>query len=443
MRMSSEASEPSERRDGRPAPPGSPAPSPVPGSGPGRAEAPGPAEDAVAGPLAGVTVLELGQLLAGPFCGQLLGDFGAEVIKCEDPGKGDPMREWGREKPHGLSLWWPVVARGKKSVTLNLRSPKGQELFRDLVRRADVVVENFRPGTLERWGFGFDALSALNERLVLTRVTGFGQDGPYASRAGYGAIGEAMGGLRYVCGDPSTPPSRMGISIGDALAGTFAAYGTVLALFARERTGRGQVVDSAIYEAVLAMMESLVPEYALGRYIRERTGATLPNVAPSNVYPTADGALVLIAANQDSVFARLAAAMGEPELATDPRYASHSARGLVQVELDERIAAWTRGLPAAELEAILDEHAVPQGRIFTAADMLADPHFAARRAIVELPHPELGPFPMQNVAPRLSATPGSIRWVGPALGAHNDEIWGERLGLSGAEREALTEEGVL
>ena len=398
---------------------------------------------AVPGPLAGVTVLELGQLLAGPFCGQLLGDFGAEVIKLEDPGKGDPMREWGREKPHGLSLWWPVVARGKKSVTLNLRSPKGQELFRDLVRRADVVVENFRPGTLERWGLGFDALSALNERLVLTRVTGFGQDGPYASRAGYGAIGEAMGGLRYVCGDPSTPPSRMGISIGDALAGTFAAYGTVLALFARERTGRGQVVDSAIYEAVLAMMESLVPEYALGHYVRERTGATLPNVAPSNVYPTADGALVLIAANQDSVFARLAAAMGEPELASDPRYASHSARGLVQAELDEHIAAWTAGLPAAELEAILDEHAVPQGRIYTAADMLADPHFAARRAIVELPHPELGPFPMQNVAPRLSATPGSVRWVGPELGAHNEEIWGGRLGLSPAERQTLAEEGVL
>jgi len=408
-----------------------------------RAGALGEPEATAPGPLSGVTVLELGQLLAGPFCGQLLGDFGAEVIKCEDPGRGDPMREWGREKPHGLSLWWPVVARGKKSVTLNLRSPRGQELFRELVRRADVVVENFRPGTLERWGLGFDALSALNERLVLTRVTGFGQDGPYAARAGYGAIGEAMGGLRYVCGDPSTPPSRMGISIGDALAGTFAAYGTVLALFARGRTGRGQIVDSAIYEAVLAMMESLVPEYALGHYIRERTGATLPNVAPSNVYPTADGALVLIAANQDSVFARLAAAMGEPELATDPRYATHSARGLVQAELDEHIAAWTQRFSAPELEALLDEHAVPQGRIYTAADMLADPHFAARRAIVELPHPALGTFPMQNVAPRLSATPGSVRWVGPELGAHNDEIWGARLGLSETERQQLEQEGVL
>ena len=303
----------------------------------------------------------MGQLLAGPFCGQLLADFGAEVIKLEDPARGDPMRQWGREKPHGLSLWWPVIARNKKSVTLNLRHPEGQSLARRLLGTADVLVENFRPGTLERWGLGYDALAERNPGLVLVRVTGFGQDGPYAPRAGYGSIGEAMGGLRYVTGDPSTPPSRSGISIGDSLAGTFAALGALLALHARARTGRGQVVDSAIYEAVLAMMESLVTEYQVAGYTRERTGAILPNVAPSNVYPTADGQLVLVAANQDTVFRRLAAVMARPELADDPRYASHSARGEHQVELDGLIAGWTATLDADRLLAALEEAACRPG----------------------------------------------------------------------------------
>ncbi|MGN6523847.1 MAG: CaiB/BaiF CoA transferase family protein, partial [Actinomycetes bacterium] len=253
-------------------------------------------------PLDDLRVVEFGQLLAGPFCGQLLGDFGAEVIKVEDPGKGDPMREWGREKPHGKSLWWPVVARNKKSVTCNLRSAEGQGLIRQLLSKADVLVENFRPGTLERWGLGPEQLWEINPRLVVTRVTGYGQTGPYAPRAGFGSIGEAMGGIRYVMGEPHGAPVRAGISLGDALAAVFACLGTLVALHSRERTGRGQVVDSAIYEAVLAMMESLVPEWAVAGYQRERTGATLPNVAPSNVYPTADGDLILIAANQDSVF---------------------------------------------------------------------------------------------------------------------------------------------
>jgi formyl-CoA transferase len=269
-------------------------------------------DPAAHGPLSDVRVLETGQLLAGPFCGQLLADFGAEVIKLEDPSRGDPMREWGREKPHGLSLWWPVVARGKKSVTCNLRTEQGQQLVRRLVAESDVLVENFRPGTLERWGLGYDELAAINPGLVLVRVTGFGQSGPYSARAGYGSIGEAMGGLRYVSGNPDSAPSRVGISIGDSLGGAFAAYGAVVALHARRTTGRGQVVDSAIYEAVLAMMESLVPEYAVGGYTRERTGATLPNIAPSNVYPTADDEMVLIAANQDTVFRRLAGVMGQP-----------------------------------------------------------------------------------------------------------------------------------
>lgn len=402
----------------------------------------GPAEPA-AGPLADVRVVEMGQLLAGPFCGQLLADFGAEVIKLEDPARGDPMRQWGREKPHGLSLWWPVIARNKKSVTLNLRHPEGQSLARRLLGTADVLVENFRPGTLERWGLGYDALAERNPGLVLVRVTGFGQDGPYAPRAGYGSIGEAMGGLRYVTGDPSTPPSRSGISIGDSLAGTFAALGALLALHARARTGRGQVVDSAIYEAVLAMTESLVTEYQVAGYTRERTGAILPNVAPSNVYPTADGQLVLVAANQDTVFRRLAAVMARPELADDPHYASHSARGEHQVELDGLIAGWTATLDADRLLAALEEAGVPAGRIYRAADMLADPHYQARQAIVRLADPELGEVAMQNVAPRLSATPGRVAWPGPALGQHNREVYQGLLGLPDEEVERLADQAVI
>ena len=395
------------------------------------------------GPLDDVRVVEMGQLLAGPFCGQLLADFGAEVIKLEDPARGDPMRQWGREKPHGLSLWWPVIARNKKSVTLNLRHPEGQALARRLLGTADVLVENFRPGTLERWGLGYDTLAERNPGLVLVRVTGFGQDGPYAPRAGYGSIGEAMGGLRYVTGDPSTPPSRSGISIGDSLAGTFAALGALLALHARARTGRGQVVDSAIYEAVLAMMESLVTEYQVAGYTRERTGAILPNVAPSNVYPTADGQLVLVAANQDTVFRRLAAVMARPELADDPRYASHSARGEHQVELDGLIAGWTATLDADRLLAALEEAGVPAGRIYRAADMLADPHYQARQAIVRLADPELGEIAMQNVAPRLSATPGRVAWPGPALGQHNREVYQGLLGLPDEEVERLADQAVI
>jgi formyl-CoA transferase len=394
-------------------------------------------------PLSDLRVVELGQLLAGPFCGQLLGDFGAEVIKIEDPGRGDPMREWGREKPHGKSLWWPVVARNKLSATCDLRSAEGQALLRRLLARADVLVENFRPGTLERWGLSPELLWEVNPGLVITRVTGYGQTGPYAPRAGFGAIGEAMGGIRYVMGDPGSPPVRAGISLGDALAATFACLGTMVALHHRQRSGRGQVVDSAIYEAVLAMMESLIPEWAIAGYQRERTGAVLPNVSPSNVYPTGDGDLVLIAANQDSVFGRLADVMDEPGLADDPRFATHSARGAAMTELDNLIAAWTSTLPADDLLARLHEGGVPAGRIFRAADMLADPHFAARQAIVTVPHPDFGDLPMHNVAPKLSATPGSVRTAGPALGEHSDQVWGGLVGLGPGDLAGLRAAGVI
>jgi formyl-CoA transferase len=333
--------------------------------------------------------VELGQLLAGPFCGQLLGDFGAEVVKVEDPINGDPMRQWGREKPYGKSLWWPVVARNKKSVTANLRTERGQDLVRRLIARADVLIENFRPGTLERWGLA------------------------------------------------------PGISLGDSLAATFAALGTLVALHQRGRTGRGQVVDSAIYEAVLAMMESLLPEWQIAGYQRERTGTTLPNVSPSNVYPTADGEVVLIAANQDTVFRRLAEVMGRPGLATDERYATHSARGQHMDELDGTIAEWSSTIKADDLLKLLHGNGVPTGRIFRAKDMFADPHFAAREAIVKLAHPELGEFAMHNVAPKLSETPGRVRHVGPELGEHNEDIYQGLLGLDADAMSSLRSAGVI
>lgn len=392
--------------------------------------------------LSDLRVVEMGQLLAGPFCGQLLADFGADVIKLEPPGQGDPMREWGREKADGRSLWWPVVARGKRSVTINLREKDGQDLARRLIATADVVIENFRPGTLEKWGMAPEVLMADNPRLIVVRVSGYGQDGPYASRPGYGAIGEAMGGLRAVIGEPDRPPARAGISIGDTLAATFACVGTLVALHARENTGRGQVVDAALYEAVLGVMESLIPEYTVSGYVRPRTGSILPNVAPANAYPTADGEH-LISGNQDTVFKRLAEAMGRPELADDERYATHNARGANQAELDDLIAEWSKGLTSAELEDLLNRHSVPNGKIYTAPDMLADAHFAARNAIVTMAHPQLGDFPMQNVVPKLSDTPGEVRWVGPELGEHTDEVLAEALDLDEAARSALRDAGVI
>ena len=391
------------------------------------------------GPLTDLRVLELGTLLAGPFCGQLLGDFGAEIIKIEPPGQGDPMRVWGRQDEGEPSLWWPVVARNKKAITLDLRQAEGQAVLKELVAKADFLVENFRPGTLEKWGLGWAELAAVNPRLIMIRISGFGQTGPRARDPGFGAIGEAMGGLRYVVGDPSTPPSRMGISIGDSLAATFACIGALSALHYREQTGRGQVVDSAIYEAVLNMMESLITDYDKHGFVRERTGAILPNVAPSNIYPTSDG-LVLIAANQDTVFRRLSLAMGAPELATDPHYSTHQSRGAHQRELDERIGVWTSGLTTTAVLAILQrpDTAVPSGLIYRAPDMLADPHFKAREAIITTQHPKFGELRMQNVAPKLSATPGSVRSAAPELGQHNDEIYLELLGMSADGYAGLT-----
>lgn len=395
------------------------------------------------GPLNGLRVLELGQLLAGPFGGQLYADLGADVVKVEQPGRGDPMRQWGRSRPKGESLWWSIVARNKRSIAIDLRTEEGQALLRRLAGEVDIVIENFRPGTLEKWGLSYEALSAENPRLVLVRVSGYGQDGPYADRPGYGSIGEAMGGLRYVVGDPLTPPSRMGISIGDTLAALFATIGGLSAHIEATSSGRGQVVDTSIYESVLGVMESIVPEWAITGYQRERTGAVLPNVAPSNVYPTRDDQLILIAANMDTVFRRLCTAMGQPELADDPRYVDHAARGQRQEELDDLISQYTRQFDAAELEAVMIEHAVPVGKIYRPVDMLTDPQFLARRSIVDVFHPVIGQeIPMQNVTPRFSRTPGEIRWVGPPMGRDTDEILQES-GLPAEETERLRGRGIV
>jgi crotonobetainyl-CoA:carnitine CoA-transferase CaiB-like acyl-CoA transferase len=385
------------------------------------------------GALTGLRVLEVGHIIGGPFCGHLFADHGAEVIKIEPPGAGDPMRGWGGLYK-GVGLYWSIIGRGKKSVTLDLRSTDGQQAFRDLSVTADVVVENFRPGTMERWGLGYEALSALSPRLVMVRISGFGQTGPYRDRAGFGSVAEAMSGFRYLSGEPGRPPVRVGISIGDALAATQGFTGALMALWHRDRpggSGRGQVIDVALYEAMWMYMESTLAEYAkLGR-VRQPSGSLLPGIAPSNVYPAADGTWIVIGANQDSVFARLAKALDHPEWSEPASpYATHEGRGERQAELDAEVAAWTSGLSAEEVLAVLARAGVPSGRIYNAADIAVDPHYAARQMIVSVPEPGLGdePLPMPGVVPKLSATPGTVTRGAPLLGEHNDEVIGAVLG---------------
>jgi formyl-CoA transferase/succinyl-CoA--D-citramalate CoA-transferase len=379
------------------------------------------------GPLDGVRVLELGSFIAGPFAGQLLGDYGADVIKVEAPGDGDPMRRWGVTRD-GDSLWWPTIGRNKRSVTLDLRTDEGRRVAADLAAQCDIVLENFRPGTLDKWGLGYDALKARNPKLILTHISGYGQTGPLAEQAGFGSVGEAMGGIRYTTGSPDRPPSRAGISLGDALASVFAVIGTLAALVRARATGEGQEVDVAIYEAVAALMESTMADFELGGVTRTRSGSVLPGVAPSNVYPTSDGAEVIIAGNADTVFARLCAAMGRPELADDDRFATHTARGQNMSVLDELVGAWTATLPCEKVLATLEEHGVPGGRIFTAADMLTDPQYLARDMVRRIMSAQGWDVPMTGVVPRFSATPGTIRHAGPRLGEHTEEVLREVLG---------------
>ena len=395
------------------------------------------------GALAGLTVIEMGTLIAGPFCGQILADHGADVIKIEDPRVGDPMRQWGRSLPQGLSPWWPVIGRNKRSVGLDLRTADGQAIARTLIAGADIVIENFRPGAMEKWGLGYETLARDNPGLILARISGFGQTGPYSQRTGYGLIGEAMGGLRHVTGEPDRPPARAGISIGDSLAAMHGVMGITMALHHRARTGKGQVIDAALYESVLAVMENLITEYDITGYVRERSGSVLPGIAPSNAYPCANGELILIGGNGDNVYARLTEAMGRPDLKTNPKFIDHASRGVNQHELDGIISQWTNGFVLADLLILLDGKGVPASRVFRAPDMLDDPQFQARDAIVTVAHPVFGPIRMQNAFPKLSATPGSVRWPGPALGQHTEEVLNARAGCSAERLAQLRALGVI
>ncbi|MFM9032790.1 MAG: CaiB/BaiF CoA transferase family protein [Mycobacterium sp.] len=397
------------------------------------------------GALDGIRVLEVGTLISGPFAGRLLGDMGADVIKIEPPGSPDPLRTWGQAEVDGHHFFWTVHARNKRCVTLNLRSPRGRELFCELVECSDIVVENFRPGTLERWDLGYDVLRQRNPGLILVRVSGYGQTGPDAGKAGYASVAEAVSGLRHMNGFPGGPPPRLALSLGDTLAGMFAAQGALAALYRRTVTGEGQVVDTALTEACLAVQESTIPDYDAGGVVRGPSGTRLEGIAPSNIYQSADGSWVVIAANQDTVFRRLCEAMGQPGLAEDERFVDHGARGRNQDELDAIIAGWARERQPGYIIETLSAAGVIAGPINTVAEVVSDPQFRARGMLVEhydegAGRTVLGP----GVVPVLSETPGGVRSAGPARpGRHNAEVYGELLGLGADDLAALTEQGVL
>lgn len=399
----------------------------------------------VTGPLDGIRVIEVGTLISGPFAGRLLGDMGAEVVKIEPPGAPDPLRTWGQAELDGHRFFWTVHARNKKAVTLDLRKAAGRELFLELVERSDIVVENFRPGTLEKWNLGYDVLRERNRGVILVRVSGYGQTGPEAHKAGYASVAEAASGLRHMNGFPGGPPPRLALSLGDSLAGMFAAQGALAALYRRTVTGEGQVVDAALTEACLAVQESTIPDYDVGGVVRGPSGTRLEGIAPSNIYRSADGSWVVIAANQDTVFRRLCEAMGRPELATDERFADHGARGRNQDELDKIIGDWAADRQPRDIIETLSAAGVIAGPINTVAEVVEDPQLRARGMLVEhwderVERPVLGP----GVVPVLSDTPGTVRSAGPATpGRHNDEIYRGLLGKSADELDALRAEGVL
>jgi formyl-CoA transferase len=398
--------------------------------------------EASAGPLTGVKVLELGTLIAGPLCTRMLADFGAEVIKIEAPEGGDQLRQW-RKMHEGTSLWWYVQARNKKSVTLNLRAPEGQEIVRKLAHEADIVVENFRPGALEKWNIGWPQLSAVNPRLVMVRLSGFGQDGPYRDRPGFGVVAESMGGMRYVTGYPDRPPVRLGISIGDSIAALHGVIGAMMALHHRDMNGgRGQYIDVALYEAVFNMMESLVPEFDVLGFKRERAGNELPGITPSNTYATRDGKFVIIGANNDSIFKRLMMAMGRADLANDPSLATNAGRAPRARELDHAIETWTK---EHDLDAVLEAlelAEVPSGRVYDAEDIVNDVHYAAREVIEQWKLPDGTPMKIPGIVPKLSETPGATRWLGPTLGEHTAEVLAG-LGYDDARQRDLKARGVI
>ena len=405
-----------------------------------------PAQATHAGPLAGLRIIELGTLLAGPFSGRLLGDMGAEIIKVEAPGKPDPLRDWGKARHNGKSLWWPIQSRNKKCITLNLRVEEGQQMLLELLEHADVVTENFRPGTLERWNIGYDRLSEVNPRVILSRVSGYGQTGPYAERAGFASVSEAMGGLRYISGFPDEPPPRMHISLGDSLAAMFAVQGILAAIYERDigGSGKGQEVDVSLMESSFALMESAAPEYDLLGIVREPSGTFLKGVAPSNIFKSKDDTWIVIAANHDNVFRRLSDAIGRPDMKDDEKFATHLARGENQPELDGIIADWAKARTAAEIDKELNEAGVICGPIYTIADIFEDPQFKARDMLLEHHDPIVGDFIGPGIVPRFTRTPGEVRWTGPwQEGAHNSEIWGDMVGRSPDDLARLKEEGVI
>lgn len=398
------------------------------------------------GPLAGLRIIEMGQLLAGPFTAARAAEFGAEIIKVEPPGSGDPMRNWGHHRYKDRSLWWPILGRNKKSVTANLRVDEGRDLVRKLVSKSDALIENFKPGTLEKWGLGPDELLAINPRLVIVRVSGFGQTGPYAPRPGFASVGEAMGGLRHINGFPGEAPPRMHISLGDTLTGMFAIQGLLMALYQRDALGggKGQVVDASIMESCFALLEGALPEYSKTGAIRDASGTGLANVSPSNLFPTSDGKWVIIAANFDPMFKRLCDAIEQQELAADERFSTHLSRGENAKELDGIIAEWTAKHTAQEIDTILGEHDVVVGPIYTIADIAEDPHYRSRGMVREIESSFFGKMLVPGITPAMSESQADIAWLAPeTAGEHNGEIYGDLLGLSEDQIEQLRCDGVI
>ncbi len=393
-------------------------------------------------PLNGIRVIEIGTLIAAPFAARLMAEFGAEVIKIEAMGQGDPLRKW-RKLHEGTSLWWYLQSRNKKSLALNLKSPEGIAIVKQLAESTDVLIENLRPGALEKLGLGWDVLHALNPKLTLVRISGYGQTGPYRDRPGFGAIGEAMGGIRYTTGTPGTPPARVGVSLGDSLASMHAVMGALMALL-RVKTGQGdgQIVDVSLAESVFNVMESLVPEYDMLGHIRERSGGALPGIAPSNTYPTADGAYVVIAGNSDPIFKRLMLAIGRGDLGENPEFAHNDGRAAQCALLDEAISVWSSSLPIDEVLRVLEQAEVPAGRIYNVADIVADPHYQARGMILDAELPGGAAVKMPGIVPKLSETPGEVNWQGPSLGQHTDSVL-DSLGITAADIQRLKQEGVV
>ncbi|CAB3733609.1 crotonobetainyl-CoA:carnitine CoA-transferase CaiB-like acyl-CoA transferase [Paraburkholderia sp. GV068] len=394
------------------------------------------------GPLQGIRVVEIGTLIAAPFAARLMAEFGADVVKIEAPQTGDPLRKW-RKLHEGTSLWWYLQSRNKKSVCVNLKSPEGVEIVKRLAAEADVVIENLRPGALEKLGIGWDVLHAINPKLTMVRISGYGQSGPYRDRPGFGAIGEAMGGIRYTTGEVDGAPARVGVSLGDSLASLHGVIGALMSLL-RVKTGQGdgQVVDVSLVESVFNLMESLVPEYDLLGHVRERSGGALPGIAPSNTYPTEDDGYVVIAGNSDPIFRRLMQVIGRADLADDPALAHNDGRAKHCAMLDEAIAAWTSHHSTDDVLAALERAEVPAGRIYSVADIVADPHYQARDMLLQAQLPGGASVKMPGIVPKLSETPGEVRWQGPALGEHTGSVLSE-LGFASEEIERLRREGAV